>query len=271
MLDSELQRAVGYINEAGAILITAGAGIGVDSGLPDFRGNKGFWKAYPHFKDQNMSFVDAASALMFETLPELSWGFYGHRTNLYRETAPHMGFNLLKDIIKLKENNYFIFTSNVDGQFQKAGFDENRIIECHGSIHHLQCTLPCISSSWKNELSYKIDDNTGTLLSETPDCIFCGNTARPNILMFDDNNWDSSRYYSQKSLYDKWLNENDNFVVIEIGAGNAIPTVRCESRKHKKPIIRINLRDSKLSWAKGVSLEMTALEAIQKIYYNISP
>ena len=42
------------INEAEAILITAGAGMGVDSGLPDFRGNEGFWNAYPIAKKLNL-------------------------------------------------------------------------------------------------------------------------------------------------------------------------------------------------------------------------
>ena len=45
------------INEAEAILITAGAGMGVDSGLPDFRGNEGFWKAYPIAKKLNLGLV----------------------------------------------------------------------------------------------------------------------------------------------------------------------------------------------------------------------
>lgn len=269
MIDTRIEQAVEFINNANGILITAGAGIGVDSGLPDFRGHEGFWKAYPHFKDKNMTFIDVASAPNFESIPEQAWGFYGHRTNLYKNTIPHHGFDLLKEIINLKNDNYFVFTSNVDGQFQKAGYDDKRIIECHGSIHHLQCTLPCMPSSWKNEHSYSVDENTGTLLSEIPDCIFCGNTARPNILMFDDNDWDNSRYHSQKSRYDKWLADNSNFVVIEIGAGNAIPTVRCESRLHKQPIIRINLRDSNLVKAEGVSLGMTALEAVKEIHTKL--
>jgi len=34
------------IAQADAIIIAAGAGMGGDSGLPDFRGNTGFWNAY---------------------------------------------------------------------------------------------------------------------------------------------------------------------------------------------------------------------------------
>ena len=41
---------------------------------------------------------------------------------------------------KSSEDNLFVVTSNVDGHFQKAGFSDDQIYECHVSIHHLQCT-----------------------------------------------------------------------------------------------------------------------------------
>ena len=72
------------VAEADALLITAGAGMGVDSGLPDFRGDKGFWKAYPPFERLGVSFVDMANPAWFARDPELAWGFYGHRLQLYR-------------------------------------------------------------------------------------------------------------------------------------------------------------------------------------------
>ena len=61
------------------LLFTAGAGMGVDSGLPDFRGDKGFWKAYPALFGH--SFSDMANPSWFDSDPRLAWGFYGHRLN----------------------------------------------------------------------------------------------------------------------------------------------------------------------------------------------
>ena len=75
-----------------ALFITAGAGIGIDSGLPDFRGKHGFWKAYPYFKEVGMSFQDAANPSFFKKDPHKYWFFYGHRYNSYRDTIPHHGF-----------------------------------------------------------------------------------------------------------------------------------------------------------------------------------
>ena len=93
-----------------------------------------------------------ANPALFTHNPKLAWGFYGHRLDLYRATTPHEGFQLLHDLVQQKDDNYFIFTSNVDGQFQKAGFDENKIYEVHGSIHYLQCIKICSDEIWENNI-----------------------------------------------------------------------------------------------------------------------
>ena len=96
-LETTIDRAAEAIARAQALLITAGAGIGVDSGLPDFRGNEGFWRAYPPLKRLGISFYDMANPIWFKRDPELAWGFYGHRLELYRSTEPHEGFRRLRE------------------------------------------------------------------------------------------------------------------------------------------------------------------------------
>lgn len=54
-MKNDLNYAVELIRKANGILITAGAGMSVDSGLPDFRGKNGFWRSYPMFKKRNIS------------------------------------------------------------------------------------------------------------------------------------------------------------------------------------------------------------------------
>ena len=95
------------IDKSEAILITAGAGMGVDSGLPDFRGNKGFWRAYPPIAKLGLSFSQIANPLWFDKDPSLAWAFYGHRLDLYRHTTPHVGFQILLEMVKEKNSNYF--------------------------------------------------------------------------------------------------------------------------------------------------------------------
>ena len=106
-LRENLKRAALALSEADALLVTAGAGMGVDSGLPDFRGNEGFWKAYPPMAKLGVSFVEMANPFWFDRDPSLAWGFYGHRLNLYRRTVPHAGFRQLLEIGRLKKKGLF--------------------------------------------------------------------------------------------------------------------------------------------------------------------
>ena len=83
------------IASAQALIIGAGAGMGVDSGLPDFRGDTGFWEAYPVYGQHNKSFSAMANPTWFKNDPAMAWVFYGHRLELYRDTVPHQGFQIL--------------------------------------------------------------------------------------------------------------------------------------------------------------------------------
>ncbi|MGW8393676.1 SIR2 family NAD-dependent protein deacylase [Pseudoduganella sp. HUAS MS19] len=220
-------RAADLIAEADGLVIAAGAGIGVDSGLPDFRGNEGFWKAYPALGRARMEFTSVASPRTFQDDPDLAWGFYGHRLNLYRATVPYEGFALLRAWGQAMEHGCFVFTSNVDGQFQKAGFDPRAIYECHGSIHHLQCLEPCCSKIWAaDDFMPDVDADACRLRNEPPLCPDCGGLARPNILMFGDWGWVERRSEMQAARLEAWLGTVRRPLVIELGAGTAIPSVR---------------------------------------------
>ena len=240
------------IRQADALLITAGAGMGVDSGLPDFRGNTGFWKAYPHIAKLGLSFSEMANPGWFDSDPELAWAFYGHRLDLYRTTMPHQGFADLLSLCLQKQGGYFVFTSNVDGQFQKAGFESDRMIECHGSIHHFQCCTPCCDSVWSAAgMDVSVDIDIFRAKMPLPACIHCGAQARPNILMFGDWGWNQQRTNEQYQRFDRWMHElrsrSLKLAIIEIGAGKEVPTVRLFSEKAASAdgatLIRINPND----------------------------
>ena len=106
--------AAAVLREAEALVIAAGAGLGVDSGLPDFRGPEGFWQAYPPYRALGLRFEELAQPRWFTQDPRLAWGFYGHRLGLYRRTAPHDGFRVLRALAERMPAGAFVFTSNVD-------------------------------------------------------------------------------------------------------------------------------------------------------------
>ena len=269
---SNIQKAKQIINEAQAILITAGAGMGVDSGLPDFRGKSGFWEAYPVIRDLGISFQEMANPQWFTINPSLAWAFYGHRLNLYRDTIPHDGFKMLLDLVKTKKDNYFIFTSNVDGQFQKAGFDSDKIYEVHGSIHHLQCSGQCRDKIWNANKEYIEVDMDKFEAINIPLCSDCGDVVRPNILMFGDWGWNGKRAISQEKKYSQWKTDNKykKIAIIEIGAGTELATVQHEGdqlTKHYKnmSLIRINPRDFEVTIDRNVGIGLGGLDGIRQI------
>ncbi len=257
------------VRAARAMIITAGAGMGVDSGLPDFRGDRGFWNAYPMYERLGLNFVAAANPAHFGRDPAFGWGFYGHRTNLYRATVPHDGFRILREWADRFGLASFVVTSNVDGQFQKAGFPEDGILEVHGSIHHLQCLSPCSSAIWANSEDIPVDLAT-MRAGHIPHCPACGGVARPNILMFGDFSWLSDRTRRQEHAFDAFLADHrgDPLVVVELGAGTAIPTIRHMGEQlgsqFGATVIRINPREAQIR-GPHLSIARGALEGLREI------
>ena len=269
MSEPDLARAAELIAGAPALLVCAGAGMGVDSGLPDFRGDEGFWRAYPPYARLGLSFVEVADPEHFAADPALAWGFYGHRMALYRATVPHDGFRLLRDWGARAPRGVRVFTSNVDGQFQTAGFPDEHVAEVHGSIHHLQCSAPCNDNIWPaDDLHVIIDEETMRARPPLPRCPDCGELARPNILMFGDYSWIGHRSQQRLTDLDTWRRANPGLVTVELGAGNAVPTVRRKAElatAASGALIRINTREPQVRHGRGISLPLNALAALSTL------
>ena len=268
-LEQNIARAAKAVANAKFLIFTAGAGLGIDSGLPAFRTKNGLWRAYPAFEKlgiENLS--DMSNPEWFERDPSLAWAFWSHRTSLYRRTQPHDGFKIMakwaeaskknfplveqkkeKDEVDddemkdIRSQNYFVFTSNVDGQFQKAGFEDSRVFACHGETKMLQCTkYNCASRNgafpWPtsflsqdpivpfDETTFQTDD----VHKNAPRCPIaaCGALARPNVMMFGDGDYTESFQCKKEHRLGKFLSitRPSEVAVVEIGAGTAIPTVR---------------------------------------------
>jgi NAD-dependent SIR2 family protein deacetylase len=270
-LEDSLKAAAEAIAQADGLIVAAGAGMGVDSGLPDFRGPQGFWRAYPPFAKLGLRFEQLADPRWFDRDPPLAWGFYGHRRNAYRAADPHVGYLRLLEWAQSRADGGFVFTSNVDGHFRRAGFADDRIVECHGSIEWMQCSRPCSDEIWPAEASaIEVDPATMRACPPLPACPLCGRLARPNVLMFDDAHWLSDRADAQWQRLEHWLwkRAGERLVIVECGAGGAIPTVRrtCEqaAEQWRARLIRINPTESTVPTGQ-ISLPMTALAALEAI------
>jgi len=226
-----------------------------------------------------LQFPMMSNPVWFVDDPTFAWGFWGHRYHLYKNVVPHSGFEVLKRLADSKKNTggFFIFTSNVDGAYQKFGFPEERIHECHGSVHWLQCSTGCTDAIWSSgDLQVQVDESTFRAAEPLPSCPKCGALARPNVLMFGDYEFLGNRTYAQENTNTEWVTNlvenNKKLAIIECGAGEAVPTVRkfgerCAKYSEGK-LIRINLRDYQVPGG-GIAIPLGAKDALHRIEKTI--
>lgn len=266
-------RARAAIRSADALVFAAGAGMGVDSGLPDFRGPEGFWRAYPPFRALGLRFENLANPEWFERDPALAWGFYGHRLALYRRTPPHAGYARMRRWAEAKPGGAFVFTTNIDGHFAQAGFGDEAILEYHGSLGWLQCLRACGVGLFSSApFAPEVDEATFRSTGALPRCPSCGALARPNVLMFGDWGWDASRQQEQARRLEAWLAERPaaRIAVVECGAGTAIPSARRFGetlQRQGATLVRVNPREPEgprgtISLAMGAADALAAIDAV---------
>lgn len=293
--------------EAEALLITTGAGMGVDSGLGTFRGrNAGVW---PPLKALRLDFSEMSCPDWFQADARLAWAFWHFRHQAYTKGTPHAGYGLLSKWGNGLKHGLFSVTSNIDGHWERtAGVGPGRVYECHGAITHLQCTdehsgriwptddaqIACMQvPQWDLEpgeaVEIEVDDggwipavvgdDGATMLeqpggkvltakgvrrpggldlcrvaegSALPTCASSGKPARPNVLMFGDWSVNMRRINEQSDEFNSWLRslpKDCRLVIAEVGAGKAVPTIRCTSERTARSfpnstLVRINLDDS---------------------------
>ena len=138
----------------------------------------------------------------------------------------------------------------------------------HGSIHHLQCLDGCDGRITPADgFEPEVDEDACLLRSPLPRCTGCHALLRPNVLMFGDWGWLEQRTEAQHAALRRWQRGVDRLVMIELGAGTAVPTVRMFSERQPGTLIRINLREAEVPrhHAGALSLPLRASEAMAGI------
>jgi len=264
---TELETIYHWLKTSKCIVITAGAGIGVDSGLASYRGDGGQWGSVETDTHQSVFEVVNPSALVEH--PEFGWKMFASRLIEYTKTEPHHGFQILRSWIEQFQLDSFVLTSNVDQHFLKSGFHEDTIRELHGSLFYLQCSEPCHQEIWQHHL------NLETIMVDIenrnyPTCPKCGKISRPNVYMFRDNTYLPQRSDRQKEKFESFLNRNKDhlMLVIEIGSGPHVQSIRKKTRMlgidYHANILRINTKDSKIK-PPHIGISKGALEALSEI------
>ncbi len=130
----------------------------------------------------------------------------------------------------------------------------------------MQCLEGCLGDVWSaDSWAPEVDERACMLLNDPPLCPHCGGVARPAVLMFGDSEWIDHGRSLQLARLQGWRRKVELLLVIEIGAGTTIPSVRLFSEGQDAPIIRINPDEAKTAADRGVSLAMRGVQAMQGI------
>lgn len=213
------------INEAEAIVIGAGAGLSAAAGF-EYGGE--FFKE--HFPEMHkLGYKDMYSAGFHHfNISEEKWAYWAKQIFYTRYQGVKELYKDLLDVVKDKD--YFVITTNVDHQFQLAGFDKNRLFYTQGDYGLFQCSTPCHNKTYDNE------DFIHKMLKETkdnkipsyliPKCPICGKEMTTNLRCDDkfveDDGWHKAAKNYQNFLED---NKNKKILFLELGVGWNTPVI----------------------------------------------
>ncbi|KAH0794812.1 NAD-dependent protein deacetylase, SIR2 family [Histomonas meleagridis] len=251
-----IQEAKRLIQESDGILIGAGSGLSAAGGL-NYGDPKYFQTHYPGFSKYGVNTLWECVVRFWEVNEQNILQYYAfwatHINNIRYQTE---GLQIYKDLYNLiKDKNYFVATTNTDGQFSKSGFDTSKIFAMQGDYMNFQCSVPCRQEVYNNyEMVQKMlkNMNRETLTiqeSDIPRCPHCGHLLVPNLRK-DDLFVEKPNFVNYPN-YINFLKENENkkLVLLELGVGFNSPgalRIPFEKFAYSYPnwkFIRINQND----------------------------
>ncbi|CAF2090989.1 unnamed protein product [Rotaria magnacalcarata] len=275
-VDEAMLRATQCVRNADVLLVVAGAGMGVDAGLPDYYG--GIHRAHPRLAEIGLSVYDLSNHTLFEQNPTLAWGHWTARQREYSNTLPHVGYHILHAWSKSDKRNVRVVTTNLDRHFLRTGFTVDNVFEMHGSMYDAQCMNRCGVHPWTLDINTmpSVDLNTMLLLGPPPLCIQCGGPARVCTQLAVDGHWDTSQVEVACRRHETFFRELSTERVVtalEIGCGTVMAKLRKEAerivadhrtRGGRAVHIRINLHQPHIDEHEdNISLSLGALEALR--------
>ena len=225
--NDDARRLLEAIEEAGTIVVGAGAGLSTSAGFvysgerfecyfADFIGEYGFTDMY------------SAGFYPFET-PEERWAYWSRYIwyNRYVST-PKGTYEKLLGLLEGK--NYFVLTTNVDHRFQLAGFPKDRLFYTQGDYGLWQCSVPCHARTYDNYETVKLmmeQQRDMRVPSElVPRCPKCGAEMSMN-LRADDTFVEDVGWYEAPRRYHGFTEAcgQGKVLYLELGVGMNTPVI----------------------------------------------
>ena len=248
---TEIEKLQEALLEADAIVVGAGAGLSTSAGFT-YSGER----FQQHFADfiGKYGFTDMYSA-GFYPFPseEEHWAYWSRHIyyNRYVPAPKPVYDNLLK---LLKDKDYFVITTNVDHQFQKAGFDKQRLFYTQGDYGLFQCAKPCHQKTYDNEetirkmIAVQVETRHGTSLqipSElVPRCPVCGGPMKVN-LRADETFVEDEGWHAASERYTEFIRRHidGKILFLDLGSGGNTPVI------FKIPFIRWTMQNPNATYA----------------------
>ena len=224
---AEIEHLKNEIKTADAIVIGAGAGLSTAAGFT-YSGER-FEKYFSDFIEKyNFRDMYSGGFYPFESLEE-HWAYWSRYIYVNRYMDVDNG--TYKGLFELvKDKDYFVLTTNVDHQFQKAGFDKHRLFYTQGDYGLFQCSEPCCQKTYDNEdiirKMYAEQENMRILTELIPRCPKCGKPMTMN-LRADDKFVQDEGWYRAAERYEEFLRRHENLHILflELGVGYNTPAI----------------------------------------------
>lgn len=215
------------IETADAIIVGAGAGMSASAGMR-YDGER-FEKYFSDFHEKyGFSDMYSGGFYPYETLEEY-WAWWSRHiyVNRYDVFVGEPYSTLLKII---QDKDYFVLTTNVDHQFQLAGFDKKRLFYTQGDYGLWQCSKPCCQQTWDNEelvrrmVAEQRDMRVPTEL--VPHCPVCGKPMTMN-LRCDNTFVQDKGWYAAAERYEEFIRRHKSLHILflELGVGANTPGI----------------------------------------------
>lgn len=215
------------IDSADAVLIGAGAGMSASAGLT-YSGSR-FMKYFSDFHEKyGIKDMYSGGFHPFKTSEEY-WAWWSR--HIYYNRYDISAGKPYTDLLKLMENkDYFVLTTNVDHQFQIAGFEKKRLFYTQGDYGLWQCSKACHDKTYNNEeivrRMIKEQKNMRIPTELIPHCSVCGSPMTMN-LRCDDTFVQDEGWYQASERYGDFVrrHKNTHILYLELGVGTNTPAI----------------------------------------------
>lgn len=227
-ISKKITKISNLIKESDYILIGAGSGLSTAAGIEYF--GERFYKNFADFI-KKYHFTDMYSSAFYDfKTQEEKWAYFAK--HIYLNNVGMGATDTYKNLLKLVKNKeYFVLTTNVDDQFEKAGFDKKRIFATQGSYRYIQCSQACHNKLYDDsdlvkEMIAKTNEDLKIPTKLVPKCPICGEdmdvNLRKDAYFVQDEHW-----YEQDEKYGEFLDKakDKKVVLLEFGVGFNTPGI----------------------------------------------